>query len=261
MPAPLLLLVDDAPEIAFLVRRLTQKAGQELIARRDAPQALLWLETVRPDLAIVDIHLPGMSGLEFCSHLRRLRGREETPIALFTHPRQTDDVLAGLEAGADFLLSKDLLAQPDAWFPRLEQILNACRDRPKARPLEYVVSAPAKKLPNDGIPALNEALQHPALLQLGIPVVRLLLRRVVEQLARLMDLSDGPTAVTEPAFVSTWLLHDRLGLSAAAFPVSDRSRWVAACASLLAEQIALVWGNPAGETARAALTLANGSGG
>jgi CheY-like chemotaxis protein len=247
MPPPLLLLVDDAPEINFLVGRLARQAGHALIACRDARGALDWLATMRPDLAILDVNLPGMSGLELCSHLRRAPGLERLPIALFAHPQRMEDVLAGLEAGVDYLLSKDLLAQPSAWNARLDEILKSCHGRAKTDLIECSDSHLSLSLPDDGIPALNAAVHHPAVLQLGSPVVQFLLRRAVQRLAPIIP---GETTAED---IGIWLLPDGLGLSAAAFPVGDRSHWVSACAAGLAEQIATLWGNSAGQAARTAL--------
>jgi CheY-like chemotaxis protein len=260
MPPPLLLLVDDAPEINFLVGRLARQAGHALIACRDALGALEWLATMRPDLAILDVHLPGMSGLELCAHLRRSPGLERLPIALFAHPQRTEDVMAGLEAGVDFLLSKDLLPQPTAWIGRLDEILEACRGRAKTDLVECSDSPLSLSLPDDGIPAFNEAVGHPAVLQLGTPVVQFLLRRAVQRLARVMPSTDGHLGEAAPDDIAAWLLPSGLGLASAAFPVGDRAHWVTACAAALAEQIATLWGNAAGRAARAALLAAMNSG-
>jgi CheY-like chemotaxis protein len=256
MAPPLLLLVDDAPEISFLVGRLARQAGHTLIACKDGPEALQWLATTRPDLAIVDVNLPGMSGLELCARLRRLPGLEETPIALFAHPQRTDDIAAGLEAGADFLLSKDLLAKSDAWHTRLEEILTACRGREKSERLEWCDSHLSLTLPEDGIPALNEALRHPAVLQLGPAVLRVLLRRVLQRIARAASPKEGQPKEAAKHDIDSWLLPDVVGLSAAAFPVANRARWVTLCAAELADQIGILWGNAAGKAAREALITA-----
>jgi CheY-like chemotaxis protein len=253
MPPPLLLLVDDAQEISFLVGRLARQAGHTLIACRDAPEALQWLATTRPDLAIVDVNLPGMSGLELCTRMRALPGLEEKPIALFAHPQRTDDIAAGLEAGADFLLSKDLLAKADAWHARLGEILEACRDREKKAQLQWCDSPLSQSLPEDGIGALNEALRHPAVLQLGPAVLRILLRRVLQRLARAIPPTEGQPKDAANHEVGSWLLPDGMGLGPSAFPFANRARWAALCAVALADQVGVLWGNAAGKTARAAL--------
>jgi CheY-like chemotaxis protein len=256
MAPPQLLLVDDAPEIRFLVGRLARQAGHTLIACKDGPEALQWLATRRPDLAIVDVNLPGMSGLELCARLRRLPGLEETPIALFAHPQRTDDIAAGLEAGADFLLSKDLLTNADAWHARLDEILTACRGREKNERLEWCDSPLSLTLPENGIPALNKALRHPAVLQLGPAVLRILLRRVVQRVARAMPPKEGQPKEAAHHDIGSWLLPDGVGLGSAAFPVANRARCVRVCAAALADEIGILWGNAAGNAARAALITA-----
>jgi CheY-like chemotaxis protein len=68
MTPPLrLLLVDDAPEIARVVQHLARRAGQDLVCRADVPSAWEYLhavDTPRPDLVLLDVNLPGASGID-----------------------------------------------------------------------------------------------------------------------------------------------------------------------------------------------------
>jgi CheY-like chemotaxis protein len=84
------------------------------------------LQTHKPDLVLLDIHLPGMDGIELCQRLRSLR-QEELSIALFSQGAHPEDISAGLAAGANYVLSKELLCQPDAWRQRLHEILVSCK--------------------------------------------------------------------------------------------------------------------------------------
>ena len=73
MTPPRLLLVDDAPEIALIVRRYCHRAGIAVDARADPAAARDALAAARqlPDLLLLDVNLPGESGVELC---RRLKG-------------------------------------------------------------------------------------------------------------------------------------------------------------------------------------------
>ena len=117
-----LLLVDDDPDLGLVVRVLTRRDGYDLTHHLDAESAWAGLDAARPDLILLDVNLPGTSGLDF---LRRLRASPHArqAVALFVQPALTQDIVAGWAAGADYLVSKDLVTRPDAWKKRLDEIL------------------------------------------------------------------------------------------------------------------------------------------
>lgn len=124
MPQPLILLVDDAPDIGVIVRRFGRQVGQTVAVEPSAEAAWLYLRNARrPDLAVLDVNLPGASGFDLCRQIRGEAGLANLPVALFSHWLRPADVAAALEAGTNFLLSKDLLCQPDAWRQRIAEIL------------------------------------------------------------------------------------------------------------------------------------------
>jgi CheY-like chemotaxis protein len=254
MSSATLLLVDDAPEIGFLVQRLARKSRHEVAVCHSVPSALERLQTLRPDLILLDLNLPGRSGLDLSAHLRRSIEHRETPVALFGSAARTEELAAALEAGVDFLLEKDLLARPDAWLARLGEILQMSGSRTPAHLLEYSDSRMSLPLPTDGIVAFNKALRHTAVLQRGTPVVRVLLRRVLVHLWESIPNEGEPTAGDASVMVAKWLSPDGLGLAPTAFPAAHRARAVAACAIALSDQFARVWGFAASQAAREALT-------
>jgi len=103
-----ILIVEDEPRIvAFLAKGLTDN-GFEVVAADDGPSGLERAEEGGIDLAILDLGLPGMDGLDV---LRALRSRGETmPVIILT---ARDEVVAGFDAGAD-----DYIAKP-VRFPEL----------------------------------------------------------------------------------------------------------------------------------------------
>lgn len=127
MTRPLLLLVDDAPEMGLIVRSLARRAGWDVTVRIDAEAAWHSLDERRPDLILLDVNLPGASGLDW---LRRVRGTPELAgltVALYTHWGLPADVAAGLDAGVDFVFDKDLATRPADWQQRLAEIGEAGR--------------------------------------------------------------------------------------------------------------------------------------
>ncbi len=122
-PGPHLLLVEDMPDIGLIVQRLTRDVGYSMKWVTSAEEAWEYLREARPDLVLLDIHLPGMDGVELCRRLRAAPDQADLPIALFSQAANADDLSAGMAAGANFVLSKELLCQPDAWRRQVEAML------------------------------------------------------------------------------------------------------------------------------------------
>jgi PAS domain S-box-containing protein len=122
-----LLLVEDMAEMALIVQRFARKAGHDFHWVPTAEAAWDFLQNHRPDLVLLDIHLPGMDGIELCQKLRAQPNHAGLPIALFSQDVTPEDIRTGLAAGANFVLSKRLLCEPDAWRQQLHQILHSCK--------------------------------------------------------------------------------------------------------------------------------------
>lgn len=199
-PPPLLLLVDDEPEIRFLLERLARRQQQQTTACRDAESAWSHLESVRtgshpsPDLVLLDVNLPGMSGIDLCRGMKACPILSTIPIAMFSHPSRLEDLRAGLEAGADFFLSKDLLCQPAAWAQRLFEILPGRdgREVPESLSLQEVqVNAPSWER---WLVCINQAFQGAALRALGNEVLDV----VAHHAARSLGLNNPPVWWSPP---------------------------------------------------------------
>jgi PAS domain S-box-containing protein len=120
-----LLLVEDNLDIGLLVQRYAQRAGYRLKWLTSAEAAWEYLrQHDRPDLLLLDNHLPGMSGIELCARLRA-DGFADLRIALFTQVTQSEEVEQGRAAGANVVLSKELLCEPEVWQQRVEELLRA----------------------------------------------------------------------------------------------------------------------------------------
>ena len=100
---PLVLAVDDEPGILRLIQLELTSQGFHVISAGDGQQALHMAEQQRPDIAVLDIMMPEMSGLELMRHLRERSG---TPVILLTAKDRDDDKVRGLEMGADDYLVK-----------------------------------------------------------------------------------------------------------------------------------------------------------
>ena len=103
-----ILVVDDIEANVRLLQAKLEAEYYEVIPARDGPEALRLAVETRPDIALLDVMMPGMDGFEVC---RRLRGDPATrhiPIVMVTALDGRRDRLTGLEAGADDFLTKPI---------------------------------------------------------------------------------------------------------------------------------------------------------
>jgi len=98
-----ILVVDDEPLITESLAYSLGLEGFEVETMADGSKVLEVCETFQPDLIVLDIMLPGMSGLEVC---RRLRSSSTIPVIMLTARGDEIDRVMGLEVGADDYLAK-----------------------------------------------------------------------------------------------------------------------------------------------------------
>ena len=98
-----ILVVDDEPRIAALVRDYLEHAGFAVLVAGDGRNALALARSRRPDLVVLDLGLPGLDGLDVARALRR---DSDVPILMLTARTDEADRVAGLELGADDYVSK-----------------------------------------------------------------------------------------------------------------------------------------------------------
>ena len=104
-----ILVVEDEEAIAAFVQTALEQEGFAVQVVGEAESALLHIEREHPDLVLLDLMLPGMSGLELC---REMRGRElYIPIVMLTAKSDDVDKIIGLEVGADDYITKPFNAR------------------------------------------------------------------------------------------------------------------------------------------------------
>jgi DNA-binding response OmpR family regulator len=100
------LIVDDEPHIVDLVRVTLEDEQVRVVAAADGTGALDLAARLDPDLVLLDVNLPDLSGLEVCRRLRADPRSAGARIVMLTAAAQQDDVARGLAAGADQYLTK-----------------------------------------------------------------------------------------------------------------------------------------------------------
>ncbi|MBT8460241.1 MAG: response regulator [Boseongicola sp.] len=113
-----LLIVDDDERIRGLLQKFLMRHGFLVSSARDAAHADRILSGLDFDLVVLDVMMPGEDGVSFCKRLRETR---DLPILLLTAKNETDDRVAGLEAGADDYLAKPF--EPKELLLRINSIL------------------------------------------------------------------------------------------------------------------------------------------
>jgi phosphate regulon transcriptional regulator PhoB len=123
-----ILVVEDEPDIRKLVQyNLTQERFNVLEAE-DGEQALKLLQHERPNLVILDLMLPGLSGMELCKLLKQRSETAKLPILMLTAKASEADRIVGLEMGADDYLAKPF--SPREMVARVRAILRRSESKP-----------------------------------------------------------------------------------------------------------------------------------
>ena len=99
-----ILIIEDEPTIADYLTIYCKAEGYEVSYERDGLDGLTCFHTEQPDFVLLDLMLPGMSGLDVCQELRRRGFR--APILMLTALTGVDDRVGGLDRGADDYLGK-----------------------------------------------------------------------------------------------------------------------------------------------------------
>ena len=106
LPAPLVLVADDDPDILDLVRYRLERSGYAVATAADGSEAVRLAGELAPALAVLDVMMPGLTGFEVTRKLREDPRTARIPVILLTARAQEADVQEGFAAGADDYLRK-----------------------------------------------------------------------------------------------------------------------------------------------------------
>ncbi len=101
-----ILVAEDDSDLRLLVSLKLESCGHQVVSVEDGSLAAQNCRSMRPDLVILDLMMPGMSGLEVCRFIKSDPELSSTPVILLTARAQASDVEAGKAAGVDEYLTK-----------------------------------------------------------------------------------------------------------------------------------------------------------
>jgi two-component system, OmpR family, response regulator MtrA len=120
-----ILVAEDDSDLRLLVSLKLESAGHQVISVEDGSSAATHCSAMRPDLVILDLMMPGMSGLEVCRFIRADPELAQTPVILLTARAQAADIEAGKAAGVDEYLTKPF--SPRELAGRVDSLLGVAR--------------------------------------------------------------------------------------------------------------------------------------
>ena len=127
-----ILVVDDDDGIRSLVKKYLVENNYLVTTAKNAEDATKKIEIIKFDLIILDIMMPGKSGLDFIQDNHK---RLETPIILLTAKGEAEERIKGLETGADDYLPKPF--EPKELVLRIQNILNKTKKTDQKRVIEF----------------------------------------------------------------------------------------------------------------------------
>ena len=122
MSLPRVLLAEDDSFLAHLVRQTLEDAGFRVFIARNGEEAVSMADYEMPDLLILDVNMPRMSGIEALKMIRLQPAHRTTPAMMLTAARDEVSVRAAIHAGATDFLAKPF--QPDILLKRVQKHLS-----------------------------------------------------------------------------------------------------------------------------------------
>lgn len=124
-----IILVEDEEDIAALIKLQAELSGYKLHVEVDGINGYRAIEREKPDLAILDIMLPGENGLDVCRKIKSSTELKNIPIIMLSAKGEELDIVLGLELGADDYVQKPF--SPKVLFSRIKAILRRGKEPEK----------------------------------------------------------------------------------------------------------------------------------
>jgi DNA-binding response OmpR family regulator len=137
MDNPHVLIIEDDSSVCELLFSCLSKAGYRVSIAQSGEAGLSQIEEDPPEAMVLDLNLPGMNGLDVCRAMRRDPWMSRIPVLMLTGQAEEDDVVAGLEVGADDYMTKPF--SPKLLTARVKSLLRRRSSNPI--PTDGTVSA------------------------------------------------------------------------------------------------------------------------
>ncbi len=125
-----ILIIDDDLDLLNLLKTKFEKDGFDILTALDGEEGLSLAQKKPPDLIVLDVKMPGRSGLDVCKNLKEAGSTKTVPVIMLTSKNEEMDRILGLELGAD-----DYLAKPFSYRELLLRIKSILR-RTASKPLK-----------------------------------------------------------------------------------------------------------------------------
>jgi len=116
-----ILAVDDEPKVLAVIKKRLEFAGFEVITATEGLEGLKKARSESPDLIVLDLILPNLSGFQVCRLLKGDNSYKAIPILMLSARSQEKDVNEGMRVGADFYMTKPY--DPDAFVAKIQELL------------------------------------------------------------------------------------------------------------------------------------------
>lgn len=130
MYKPTILLIEDEEDIASLIKLQGEMSGYKVHVEVDGLNGLLAVKREKPDLVILDLMLPGQSGLDVCRKMKNDEELKNISVIMISAKSEEIDVVLGLELGADDYVTKPF--SPKVLFSRVRAVLRRAQEQEKA---------------------------------------------------------------------------------------------------------------------------------
>lgn len=130
MKKPKIVLIEDEEDIAALIKLQADISGYKILVEVDGLNGYRTVERERPDLVIVDVMIPGQSGLDVCRKIKTNPELKTIPVIILSAKSEELDIVLGLELGADDYVSKPF--SPKILFSRVRAVLRRNKEVEKA---------------------------------------------------------------------------------------------------------------------------------
>ncbi|MGZ4201663.1 MAG: response regulator transcription factor [Thermoleophilaceae bacterium] len=123
---PLVLVADDEADVLELVALHLERAHFDVVRASDGNEAMELAQVMRPDVAVLDVMMPGLNGYELVSRMRETHETAGIPVLLLTARAGQLDMVQGYRAGADEYMKKPF--SPHDLVDRVRDMLKRGRD-------------------------------------------------------------------------------------------------------------------------------------